>query len=68
MTNQRNPTLLRTPTWLQGMDNEIPLVLPAEEYEIIPKGDRVQVVERGSRKVIYEGIGPAEVLTSPAPF
>lgn len=68
MTEQRNPTLLRTPTWLQGMDNEIPLVLPAEEYEIIPKGNRVHVVERATRKVVYEGIGPAEVLTSPAPF
>lgn len=68
MTDQRHPTLLRTPTWLQGMDNEIPLLLSAEEYEIISSGHRVQVVERATRKIVYDGIGPAEVLTSPAPF
>ena len=68
MNDQRHPTLLCMPTWLQGMDNEIPLLLPAEEYETIPNGNRVQVIERATRKVVYDGIGPAEVLTSPAPF
>lgn len=68
MTEPRHPTLLRTPSWIPGLDSEIPLVLPAEEYEIVRKGDRVQVVERATGKVVYDGIGPVDVSTSPAPF
>lgn len=63
-----HPTLLRAPSWIPGLDTEIALLLAPEDYEIIPFGARVRVVERRSGTVVYEGIGPVNMGPSPAPF
>jgi len=72
-----HPTLLRTPTWYGGPPDETKLPLPAAEYEVehflfkrVSGSDdpRSTVKVRASGEVVYQGIGPAEVLVSPAPF
>lgn len=72
-----HPTLLRTPTWYAGPPDETKLPLPAAEYEVQhflfqresgADDPRTTVTVRATRDVVYQGIGPAEVVVSPAPF
>lgn len=66
-----HPTLLRVPAWYSDrIQDEIVLPLPPEEYDVVP-GEGVNgrwVVTSSSGAVVYNGIGPVEVLRSPAPF
>lgn len=68
MAAQNHPTLLRMPPWL-GYPEEMALPLPPEAYtirEIQP--DWWAVIEAPSGEWIYTGLGPVEVVQSPAPF
>ncbi|WP_076999611.1 hypothetical protein [Variovorax sp. KK3] len=62
------PTLMRMPSWL-GADvreeRELPL-LPGD-YEVTPGEDRWTVRCRKTGQIVYNGIGPVEVVRSPAP-
>ena len=66
---EENPTLLRTPSWL-GRDvvEEIHLPLMPGEYKVTPGDDRWTVTCLKTQKVVYHGIGPVEIVRSPAPF
>lgn len=64
-----HPTLLRMPTWYSRTAfEEMPLRLPRDAYAIATLGDRVRVTERESGQLVYAGIGPVEIIESPAPF
>lgn len=71
MTLFGHPTLLRVPAWYSDrIQDEILLPLSPEEYDIAP-GEGINgrwVVTSSSGAVVYNGIGPVEVLRSPAPF
>lgn len=56
------PAILKTPTWYGGPDDETALIFPPEEYEVTHQGDRSTVRVVGTGEVIYEGIGPAQVV------
>jgi hypothetical protein len=63
------PTLLRYPTWYGGMPDERVLPLEATAYcveQVEP--DRWMVTVKHTGEVLYQGIGPVEVIESPAPF
>lgn len=63
------PTLLRTPTRHSGMPHELVLPLEAAAYlveQVEPDHWAVKVKHTGG--VLYRGIGPVEVVESPAPF
>lgn len=63
------PTLLRTPTWYGGMPNELVLPLEAAAYLVEQvEPDRWTVTVKHTGEVLYRGIGPVEVIESPAPF
>lgn len=64
-----HPTLLRRP----GDDpifRRVEVLLPGkpEEYKIVQVGDAWSVVHIPSQREIYAGLGPVEVVRSPAPF
>lgn len=62
------PTLLRMPSWLGlGVHEERELQLPPVDYKVTP-GDRWTVTLLKTGETIYSGVGPVEVLRSPAPF
>ncbi len=64
-----HPTLLRMPTWYSKTAfEEIPLGLPQDAYAISTIGDRVRVTEAATGELVYAGIGPVEIIQSPAPF
>lgn len=64
-----HPALLRMPTWYSKTAfEEMPLNLPQDAYAITAIGDRVRVTERASGQLVYAGIGPVEIIDSPAPF
>ena len=62
-------TLLLVPSWL-GRDaaEEIQLPFMPGDYKVMPGDDRWTVTCLKSGETIYRGIGPVEVLRSPAPF
>jgi len=62
-------TLLRVPSWL-GCDlvEEIQLPLMPGDYKVMPGDDRWTVTCLKTGETLYRGIGPVEVLRSPAPF
>lgn len=62
-----HPTLLRYPSWLVVVAEEQILPLPPEEYKVTP-GDWWSVRVRSTGELIYNGIGPVDVVRSPAPF
>lgn len=63
------PTLLRYPTWYGGMPDEMVLPLEPSAYRVELVGeDRWKVTVRHTGEVLYHGIGPVEVIASPAPF
>jgi hypothetical protein len=62
------PTLLRMPSWLGlGIHEERDLPLAPGDYKVTP-GERWTVTSVKDGKTVYSGIGPVEVLRSPAPF
>lgn len=63
------PTLLRTPSWL-GLDvlEEHELPLAPGDYKVTPGKDRWTVTSLKTGETIYSGVGPVEVIRSPAPF
>jgi hypothetical protein len=62
------PTLLRMPSWLgPGVHEETELPHEPGDYKVTP-GERWTVTCLKTGKVVYSGIGPVEVLRSPAPF
>lgn len=64
-----NPTLLRMPTWYGGMPDELVLPLEVAAYRVDQvEPDRWAVSVKATGEVIYRGIGPVEVVASPAPF
>lgn len=63
------PTLLRYPTWYGGMPDEMVLPLEPTAYLVEQvEGDRWKVTVKHTGEVLYRGIGPVEVIESPAPF
>lgn len=63
------PTLLRYPTWYGGMPDEMVLPLEPTAYRVDQvEGDRWTVTVKRTGEVLYRGIGPVEVMESPAPF
>jgi hypothetical protein len=63
-----HPTLLLVPPWYGGPPDETKLPLPAAAYEIRHQGDRSTVTVIATGEVVFNGIGPAEVVVSRAPF
>ena len=62
------PTLLRMPSWLgEGVIEEQELPLAPGDYKVTP-GERWTVTSLKTGETIYSGIGPVEVVRSPAPF
>jgi hypothetical protein len=63
------PTLLRYPTWYGSMPDEQVLPLEAAAYLVEQQTlDRWTVTVKHTGEVLYRGIGPVEVIESPAPF
>lgn len=69
MVDMPHPTLLRYSSWWRGrlIPSEYVLPLPAPHYEVIQVGHWIVRVQATS-EVIYQGIGPVDVVTSSAPF
>jgi hypothetical protein len=64
----RSPTLLRMPSWLGlGIHEELELPLDPGDYKVTP-GERWTVTSLKNGETVYSGIGPVEVVRSPAPF
>lgn len=64
-----HPTLLRTPTWYGGMPDELVLPLEPTAYHVEQtEQDTWTVTLKHNGEVVYHGIGPVEVVESPAPF
>ena len=64
-----HPTLLRIPAWYSPKAHEeVLLPQPPEDYDVRQVGDRWQVTIGGTTELIYDGIGPVEVIRSAAPF
>ena len=62
------PTLLRMPSWLgEGVIEEQELPLAPGDYKVTP-GERWTVTSLKTGELVYCGIGPVEVVRSPAPF
>jgi hypothetical protein len=58
--------LLLYPTWYGGPPDEVTLPLKPHHYEVRHAGDRTFVAVIATGQVIYQGIGPAEVVALPA--
>lgn len=68
MSTINHPTLLQLPPWF-GFPEERKLPLEPDAYalkEVHP--DWWEVRTTGSNELIYSGLGPIEILRSPAPF
>lgn len=66
-----HPTLLRVPAWYSDtIRDEIVLPHPPEDYDIAPaEGINGRwIVTSSSGAVVYDGIGPVDIVRSPAPF
>lgn len=64
----RAPTLLRMPSWLGlGIHEERELPLEVGDYKVTP-GERWTVTSLKTGDAVYSGIGPVEIVQSPAPF
>lgn len=66
-----HPTLLRVPAWYSDRIKDV-IVLPLapEEYDVAP-GHGINgrwIVTSSSGVIVYDGIGPVDVIRSPAPF
>jgi hypothetical protein len=62
------PTILRMPSWLGlGIHEERELPLAPGDYKVTP-GERWAVTSLKTGETIYNGIGPVELVRSPAPF
>ena len=62
-------TILRTPSWLGlGIHEEIELPNEPGDYKVTPGDDRWAVTCLKTGERVYWGIGPVEVVRSPAPF
>jgi len=63
------PTLLRVPSWL-GKDvvEESQLPLTVGDYKVTPGDDVWAVTCLRTGETVYRGIGPVEVVRSPAPL
>jgi hypothetical protein len=69
MSQQRNPVLLRSPSWDGwAMTEETEMVLLAHEYDVTFDGRLWRVHVKATGEWIYAGDGPVEVTDSPAPF
>lgn len=63
------PTILRYPTWYGGMPDEMVLPLEPTAYAVEQvEPDRWTVTVKHTGEILYRGIGPVEVVESPAPF
>lgn len=64
-----HPTLLRRPN-PGGIPSIVEDVIPGDpwDYFILQVGDAWSVKHQPSGKEVYAGVGPVEVLRSPAPF
>lgn len=63
------PTLLRVPTWYGGFPDEHILPLEPTAYKVEQtSADHWTVTLKHNGEVVYHGIGPVEVVESPAPF
>ena len=58
--------LLLYPTWYGGPPDKLPLPLNPHHYAVQHAGDRTYVAVIATGEVIYQGIGPAEVVAAPA--
>ena len=68
LLTDRCPTLLRMPSWLgEGVIDEQELPLAPGDYKVTP-GERWTVTCLKTGATVYRGIGPVEVVRSPAPF
>lgn len=56
------PAILKTPTWYGGPPDETALTMEPQHYAVQHVGDRTIVAVIASGEVIYDGIGPAEVV------
>lgn len=63
------PALLRVPSWL-GRDvvEEVQLPFTPGDYKVTLGDDRWTVTCLQTGKQVYRGIGPVQVVRSPAPF
>lgn len=67
MTDPVKPhAILLYPTWYGGPPDEIALPMAPQHYAVQQAGDRTIVAVIATGEVIYEGIGPAEVVAPPA--
>ena len=63
-----HPTLLRMPPWL-GIDEYAVLPGAPADYEIVQlRPGWLTVVRKADGQRIYTGVGPVELMRSPAPF
>ncbi len=62
------PAILRTPTWYGGRPDETPLEFAVEDYEVEEQGGRAIVRVMTTGQVVYNGIGPVEVVGQDVPF
>jgi hypothetical protein len=57
------------PSWLGlGIHEERELPLPPGAYKVTPGDDRWTVSCLKTGETVYSGIGPVEVIRSPAPY
>jgi hypothetical protein len=55
-------TILRMPSWLgHDVHEDRPLLLSPGDYKVTP-GDRWTVTSLKTNEVVYDGIGPVEIL------
>jgi len=67
MTDLLPPSaILLIPTWYGGPPDEVHLPMEPQHYAVQHAGDRTIVVVIATGQVIYQGIGPAEVIAPPA--
>lgn len=64
-----HPTLLRRPN-PGGIPSIVEDVVPGNpwDYSVLQVGDAWSVTHLPNGEVVYAGLGPVEVLRSPAPF
>lgn len=67
-----HPTILRMPSWLgHSIHEEMELPLQPGDYKVTPgqtNAHRWTVTQVKDGQIVYQGIGPVEVVASPAPF
>ncbi|WP_333907169.1 hypothetical protein [Delftia acidovorans] len=65
--NVLHPTLVRPPRWA-GIWGERVLPLRPEDYRVEHTGPHWTRVYAPDGEIVYDFVGPAEVIRSPAPF